>query len=219
MSRSLDYLRAILFPAIAGGIIFLAAGRFDLPAVWGILVLLTAMMVAMVVVADPTMIRERVRPGPGNQDRFTQPASAVLLVAHWVIAGLDIGRLHWTSVPAVIQWPALAGYAACLIFLLWCLKVNRFYSSVVRIQTDRGHEPITSGPYAIVRHPGYAASIVSALCGGLAMGSWLGMMPILLFVGLFVRRTLVEDDMLTRELPGYDEYARRVRFRLIPGLF
>ncbi len=219
MHRILDYLRAILFPAIAGGIIFIAAGRMDLPAVWGIIGLLAAFMVGMMVVADPGMIRERVRPGTGNQDRFTQPVSAVLLLAHWLVAGLDVGRFQWSPVPLPVQIAGLIGYAACLVMLLWCLRVNRFYSSVVRVQCDRGHEPITVGPYAIVRHPGYAASIVAALCGGVALGSWLGMIPVVLFAALFVRRTLLEDAMLVRELPGYAPYAKTVRYRLVPGVF
>ena len=213
------YLRAILFPAIAGGIIFAAAGRIDLPAVWGVLVLLGAFMVGMVTVADQGMIRERVQPGPGNQDRITQPASAVLLMAHWLVAGLDVGRWHWSPVPWPVQIAGLIGYAACLVVLLWCLRVNRFYSSVVRVQSDRGHEPITVGPYALVRHPGYAASIVAALCGGVALGSWLAMIPIAMFVALFLRRTLLEDSLLVRELPGYAGYAKTVRYRLLPGVF
>jgi protein-S-isoprenylcysteine O-methyltransferase Ste14 len=213
------YLRAILFPIIAGGMIFLAAGRIDLPPVWGVLALLSVFMVTMVAVADPGMIRERVQPGPGNQDRFTQPASVVLLLAHWLAAGLDVGRFHWSAVPLPVQIAGLFGYAACLLMLLWCLRVNRFYSSVVRVQSDRGHEPITVGPYAIVRHPGYAASIVAALSGGVALGSWLAMVPMAMFVALFLRRTLLEDAMLVRELPGYADYAKTVRYRLLPGVF
>lgn len=213
------YLRAVLFPSVAGGIIFVAAGRINLPAVWGVLALLGVFMVGMVAVADPGMIRERVQPGPGSQDRFTQPASVVLLLAHWLVAGLDVGRFQWSPVPPAVQIAGLIGYAACLVMLLWCLRVNRFYSSVVRVQSDRGHEPITVGPYAIVRHPGYAASIVAALCGGVALGSWLAMVPVAIFVALFVRRTLLEDAMLVRELPGYAGYAKTVRYRLLPGVF
>lgn len=219
MTRLHAIWRAILFPAIAGGVIVVASGRIDLPAVWGVLALLAAFMVGMAITADAGMIRERVRPGPGNQDRMTQPASAILLFAHWIVAGLDVGRFHWSPVPLAVQVAGLLGYAACLVVLLWCLRVNRFYSSVVRVQSDRGHEPITVGPYAIVRHPGYAASIVAALCGGVALGSWLAMVPVVLFIALFVRRTLLEDGMLVRELPGYADYAKKVRYRLMPGVF
>ncbi|HUE71530.1 MAG TPA: isoprenylcysteine carboxylmethyltransferase family protein [Pirellulaceae bacterium] len=219
MPRVHAYLRAILFPVFAGGIIFVAAGRVDLPAVWGVLALLGVFMVGMVTVADPGMIRERVQPGPGSQDRFTQPASIVLLLAHWLVAGLDVGRFQWSPVPPALQIAGLIGYAACLAFVMWCLRVNRFYSSVVRVQSDRGHEPITVGPYAIVRHPGYAASIVAVFCGGVALGSWLAMIPVAAFVLLFVRRTLLEDAMLVRELPGYAGYAKTVRYRLLPGVF
>ena len=173
----------------------------------------------MLIVADPETIRERMRPGPGNQDRLTQPVSGVLIAAHWILGGLDAGRLHWTPAPLPLQIVGLVGYGICLAALLWCLRVNRFYSSVVRVQSDRGHEPITVGPYAIVRHPGYAASISGALLGGIALGSWLAMIPIVLFVALFMRRTLLEDSMLLRELPGYADYAKTVRYRLLPGVF
>jgi protein-S-isoprenylcysteine O-methyltransferase Ste14 len=217
--RAFDYLRAILFPTVAGGVIFFAAGRIDLPFVWGILILLAVFFLGMLVVADPGTIRERMRPGPGNQDRLTQPVSGVLIAAHWILGGLDAGRFQWTLVPLPLQIVGLVGYGICLAALLWCLRVNRFYSSVVRVQSDRGHEPITVGPYAIVRHPGYAASISGALLGGIAMGSWLAMIPIILFVTLFVRRTLLEDAMLIRELPGYATYAKSVNYRLVPGLF
>ena len=99
------------------------------------------------------------------------------------------------------------------------MRVNRFYSSVVRVQTDRGHHPVVDGPYRFVRHPGYAATLVAVLSGGVALGSWLAMLPVLGFAVVFVRRTLVEDRLLQLELPGYAAYAQQVPSRLIPGVF
>ena len=96
---------------------------------------------------------------------------------------------------------------------------NPFYSSVVRVQTERGHQVVAKGPYRFVRHPGYAATLFAMLSGGVALGSWLAMLPILMVCGLFIRRTLLEDRLLQRELEGYLDYAQKVRYRLVVGLF
>ncbi len=102
---------------------------------------------------------------------------------------------------------------------LWALRANRFYSSAVRIQADRGQHPVDTGPYRFVRHPGYAATTTATVAAGLALGSWLAIVPALGFVALFVRRTVFEDRLLVAELPGYAAYAGRVRGRLVPGVF
>lgn len=113
----------------------------------------------------------------------------------------------------------LVGYAAALGVLFWAMHANPFYSSVVRVQTERGHYAVAAGPYRFVRHPGYAATLFAMLSGGAALGSWLAMLPILGFFGLFVRRTVLEDRLLQQELEGYAEYAQKVRYRLVMGLF
>jgi protein-S-isoprenylcysteine O-methyltransferase Ste14 len=135
-----------------------------------------------------------------------------------VLAGLD-ARFGWSPVPWELQAAGLAGYAAALCVNLWAVRANRFYSSAVRVQADRGQHVADAGPYRFVRHPGYTATICATLAGGLALGSWVALLPALGFVALFVRRTVIEDRMLTAELPGYADYARRVRRRLVPGVF
>ena len=217
MSRITFALRWLLFPLIAGAILFGCAGRWNLPGAWGVLVLLAGFGVALALTADEGLLEERQRPGPGSQDRLTRPASLVAIFAQWVIAGLD-ARYGWSPVPLAVVLAAVVGYAVCLAGILAAMRANRFYSSVVRVQSERGHSVITRGPYAIVRHPGYAASMLGAICGGLALGSWLAMIPTALFAALFVRRTLLEDRLLIAELPGYADYARHVRYRLIPGV-
>jgi protein-S-isoprenylcysteine O-methyltransferase Ste14 len=99
------------------------------------------------------------------------------------------------------------------------MRANPFYSSAVRVQSDRGHRAIANGPYRFVRHPGYAATILAVIGGGLALGSWTAMLPVLGFIALFLRRTVLEDRMLRCDLPGYAEYATTVRFRILPGVF
>ena len=219
MSRFFVAILSLIFPVSVAVIIFVSAGRWNLPMVWGVVAVLTIFLLVLVAIGDPGMVRERRKPGPGNRDRLTRPLSAVLLPSHWILVGLDVGRFRWSLVPWEIQIAGLVGYAAAVAVVLWAMRVNPFYSSVVRVQADRGHHPITTGPYRSVRHPGYAASILAAVCGGLALGSWLAMLPILAYVALLVRRTLLEDRLLQQELDGYAEYAQQVRFRLVKGFF
>ena len=216
--RRAALLTWVLFPAIVGAFVFGGAGRLDLPAVWAVLVILAAFSVASGLLVDRDLIRERVAPGPGNVDRLTRPLAAILLPAHWLLAGLD-ARFGWSPIP---MWARAAGavlYAAGCAFVLWALTANRFYSSAVRVQSDRGQRPVQAGPYRIVRHPGYAATIACTLSASLALGSSIAMVPAILFAALFVRRTIVEDRLLRRDLDGYTEYAREVRYRLLPGVF
>jgi protein-S-isoprenylcysteine O-methyltransferase Ste14 len=143
------------------------------------------------------------------------------MVLHWIIAGLDRGRFHWSdTVPVWLQSLGLIALAGSYAFCIWAMRVNRFFSSVVRIQTDRGQHVVTTGPYAVIRHPGYLAGIVVMLTSGVALGSWVAAaflvittLPFLLY------RAITEDRILQAELPGYRDYAGRVRWRLMPGLW
>jgi protein-S-isoprenylcysteine O-methyltransferase Ste14 len=206
-------------PALFGAIVFASAGRWDLPFVWGLMGILAVFCVALTATADRGMIRERVAPGPGNRDRLTRPVGVALLLAHWILAGLDAGRFQWSLIPDDVRLAGLLGYAAAMMFVFWAVSANPFYSTAVRVQTDRGHHTVAAGPYRFIRHPGYAGTLVGAAAGGLALGSWLAMIPLAVLAVLFVRRTLLEDRMLREELPGYADYARRVRYRLLVGVF
>ena len=218
-------LRQILFGlliiSVSGGTIFPAAGRIDLPMVWAWLAIMLAVIVMSAIVLPADLLRERQRPGSEGRVHDHHRAFVVpLLVLSWVLAGLDLGRLHWgDTIPTWLRIVGLAGYAAALIVMLWAMRTNRFFSSVVRLQRDRNHETITDGPYRFVRHPGYTAMIFSLLCGGLALGSWIAFVPTLGVMLLFLRRTINEDNMLKRDLAGYADYAARVRCRLVPGVW
>lgn len=136
-----------------------------------------------------------------------------------ILAALDDGRYHWSHLP---WWGSLVGYALIItgfVGLTWAMAVNKFFEPSVRIQTDRGHKVIDTGPYAIVRHPGYALAYPLFLGIPLALGSLWALVPAILLCPLIVTRTVWEDRTLQAELPGYKEYARRVRYRLVPGVW
>ena len=219
MFRIASSVASLAFPLVVGVVVFVSAGRWDLPYVWAVLGILALFCLALAATADRGLLRERVKPGPGSQDRLTRPLGLPLLLAHWIVAGLDVGRFHWSPIPWPMQAAGVAGYAAAMVVLFGAMRANPFYSSVVRLQADRGQHAVAAGPYRWVRHPGYAASLFGLFSGGLALGSWLATLPALGFAALFVRRTLVEDRLLEQGLPGYAEYAGRVRYRLIPGVF
>lgn len=208
--------------AVIAGSLFISAGRWDLPMFWAYLaVMIVPGLFALPVLhrRSPGLIEERLHPGPGERDRLTAPVVVLAMVTHWVIAGLDVGRFRWSDMPLVVQLAGFVGYAIGLGLAMWATLVNRFFSSAVRIQADRGQYVITTGPYQYVRHPGYSGALLFLLCSGLALGSWWSILPILFAAVDLIYRTRLEDQMLQQELSGYADYAKRVRHRLIPGLW
>lgn len=136
-----------------------------------------------------------------------------------IVAGLD-HRFDWS--PVFPMWLIALGFILITIgyaFAVWALVENRFFSSVVRIQADRGHVVCDSGPYRIVRHPGYAGNILPLLGIVLALGSVWTIIPAAAALIIAVIRTALEDRTLQEELPGYREYMQRVRYRLFPGIY
>ncbi|HLJ59278.1 MAG TPA: isoprenylcysteine carboxylmethyltransferase family protein [bacterium] len=211
------------FDVAVGIILFAAAGRFDLPMFWAYLAaLLVLCLLASIVIflRSPDLVKERMHPGKGERDPLTVRAMLVLCTAQYAIAGVDVGRYRWTgAVPLGLQVVALLGVIAGLAFAFWATAVNRFFSSAVRIQADRGQQVITSGPYRFIRHPGYTGALVYLLCGSVALGSWWSLAPMLVMTALMIRRTMIEDRMLQHDLAGYSEYVRNVRYRLVPGVW
>jgi protein-S-isoprenylcysteine O-methyltransferase Ste14 len=219
MERVRWVLPTLAMVAAIGGLLFGSAGRWDLPFFWLYLLVWTAGGLVAVVVLDPSLYQERMSPG-GTSIGFLYWLLTVPLIAHWMVAGLDVGREHWSNtIPLWLQWFGLAGFAAGFSLIVWAMAVNRFFSSVVRIQSDHGHELVTSGPYAWMRHPGYLAALLQAIFSGIALGSWASIVPLLGMLPFLFVRTVGEDRYLRGNLPGYDEYAQRVRYRLVPGIW
>ncbi len=201
-------------------LVFGSAGRVDLPFVWAYVAVLVCVMGMAIRVVDPDLRRERSRPGPGGVDRSLRILVLPFFGAHLVVAGLDIGRYHWTAgFPPALQIAGLVGLAGSYAITIWAVSVNRFYSPVVRIQSERGHHLITGGPYGWIRHPGYAAAFLSTFCSGVALGSWWSLIANAPVVLMIFRRVLIEDRFLHENLEGYRDYATRVCYRLMLGVW
>jgi protein-S-isoprenylcysteine O-methyltransferase Ste14 len=213
-------LRVLILESLLAVTLFASAGRTDLPWFWAFLAVHSVLMTVAMSSIDPDLRRERLRPAPGGKDRSLRLIALPFILAHLIVAGLDVGRAHWSGpLPAGLQAVALVGYAAGMGLSVYAMLNNRFFSPVARIQRERGHTLVTGGPYRFVRHPGYLGAILASACGGVALGSWWSLVPLAPFAVLFLRRTALEDRMLRADLDGYAGYAERVRYRLLPGLW
>jgi protein-S-isoprenylcysteine O-methyltransferase Ste14 len=224
MSRASAILYAIGLPLALIALVFLPAGRIDwLPGWIFIAVLCVAFGVSALLLArvNPMIYRARSRFQPGTEKWDLILLSVLLpaMIAEIPLATLDAGRMGWSDVPL---WTVLIGYLLLIggiAVTTWAQAVNPFFEPGVRIQKEREQRVITSGPYRVVRHPGYSAAIALFIGIPLALASWWALLPAALATGLLVVRTSWEDRLLQAQLSGYAEYARRTRYRLLPGFW
>ena len=142
-----------------------------------------------------------------------------ILISIYIVAGLDAVRFEWSTMSALF-WPVgLIVFLAGTALFSWSMGVNPFFEKTVRIQTERGHRVIDTGPYAFVRHPGYLGFFGWCLSAPLLLGSWWAFVPAVLSVVGLVVRTALEDRTLREELEGYEAYSNRVPHRLLPGIW
>ncbi len=170
---------------------------------------------------DPDLMNERSRIGKNTKpwDKVILIIYSLLLVTMLVLAGLDAGRFNWAPAPFILQIAGWSGYFSAGYMILWTASVNTYLSRTVRIQDDRGHQVIDTGPYSRVRHPMYLSVIVIMISIPLVLGSLWALVPGGLIGILFIVRTALEDLTLIHELSGYFEYTRRVHYRLFPGIW
>jgi protein-S-isoprenylcysteine O-methyltransferase Ste14 len=219
------YGQWIVVTVLLGVVLFASAWRVDLPMFWIYLAVHSGGQLAMALLVfrrNRDLLEERQKPGVGAKawDRRLLLVYTLLTMTLFIVAGLDVGRLHWSgTVPLWGQVVALLGFTLSFALIIWAMIVNDFYSRIVRIQGDRGQYVVTQGPYRFVRHPSYISSILSWVCAALALGSWLALVPVVLVAATVVVRTALEDRALQAELDGYGEYAQRVRYRLVPGVW
>jgi protein-S-isoprenylcysteine O-methyltransferase Ste14 len=216
--------RLIATLIILGLLLFVPAGRMTWTRGWIFLLVFTLLMVIAILYfgrVNPEMfaVRSRVHPGTKRWDKVVVGLLFLAILAIPPVAGLDDGRFHWSTMPSCVVGLGYILLVAGWILIAWAETVNPFFEPGVRIQTERGHHVIDSGPYAIVRHPGYFASVLLFTGFALTLGSWWALIPAGFASLLLALRTVWEDRTLHVELSGYAAYAQRVRWRLIPGVW
>jgi protein-S-isoprenylcysteine O-methyltransferase Ste14 len=217
-------LRFAVGVLVVAGALFGSAGRFDWVGGWILLIVYPLSMGLLYpsVRRHPGLVEERTQGWKKAKpwDRgFLVLFGIACPVATILVAGLDL-RFGWSAtLDAAAQVLGCAMLVAGIGLGGRALASNPFYSSVIRIQTDRGHVVATGGPYAYVRHPGYSGAILSSMGTPLLLGSAWALVPGLVGVVGIVARTAIEDRILQGELPGYQDYAHRVGFRLMPGVW
>jgi protein-S-isoprenylcysteine O-methyltransferase Ste14 len=223
-SRTRLALSSVAALGALGALLFIPAGRLDWVAGWlyfGIVVINVAINYVCLRRWNPELIERRIRLGDGTKtwDKVWAGLYAPVFLSIYAVAGLDTARYGWSAMSSG-WWPVgLALFLLGTALLTWSMVVNPFFEKTVRIQTERGHRVIDTGPYRFVRHPGYLGFLGWIFSAPLLLGSWWAFIPSFLSgVGLLLR-TALEDRTLRQELAGYAPYAQRVRFRLIPGLW
>ncbi len=208
---------------LLAGCLFGAAGQFSWPMAWAVLGIYFISKVAGLAFLDPELIRERAAPGPGVDRGDVVIATLGYLGLYpgtFIAAGLDAIRFGpAVPIPQPIQVTAFVVFAFGYGFAFWAVLSNPFFATFVRIQNDRDHSVISSGAYALVRHPGYAGALLAHLALPFALGSIWAVVPAVMGTVFFVARTSREDRILQDSLAGYREYQARVRWRLLPGVW
>lgn len=206
------------------GVLLVSAGRLTYWPAWvyASVSVLMNVLTRLLLRGRPDLAKERAKPGKDAKawDKAILAQGLVLTIVTLIVAGLDSGRFHWS--PRLSWGWAVGGLGlnllGMMIFLL-AMKENRFFSSVVRVQAERGHAVCRSGPYRVVRHPGYSGMIIGTVGLPLLLLSAWSAIPGLLTAGLLIVRTRLEDRSLEIELEGYRDYMNATRFRLVPGIW
>jgi protein-S-isoprenylcysteine O-methyltransferase Ste14 len=212
--------------AVMMAVFYVSAGRTDIPRSWFLFGVLFVYFVGSALVLaryNPELLAQRLtvrREGSKAWDEVLMRASnltGLLLVP--AVAGLDVGRYGWSSLGMQYAVLGLIVIVVSSVLLNWAMIENPHFESTVRIQEDRGHRVVTTGPYGKVRHPGYLSGILWMSSIPLIIGSLYTFVPVALYSTLMIRRTYLEDRTLHEELTGYTEYAKKVRYRLFPGVW
>lgn len=216
-------VQVLLFLVAWGAVLCLSAGRLDLLRGWIYLALYTAIFAAtsaLLLAKNPEVIaaRAKLHKDAKRFDKVFTLVYSILLFVTPAVAGLEV-RFGRTPIGFGAVYAGAALLVVGAVPIAGALLVNPFLETQVRIQSDRGHRVVTSGPYRLVRHPMYAGVLLNCVAVPLILGSWWAFIPAGVSVPLFVWRTIMEDRTLRKELPGYEDYARTTRYRLLPGVW
>ena len=218
-------LQNLIWIVAMGALLFVPAGTLHWPAAWvflGTIAILGVSCGLWLARTDPALLAERMHPMmQSNQplaDKIFMLAFGLVALSWFLVIGFD-ERMHASHVPTALQAMGLAMLLGSAGFIMWVMHENSFAAPVVKLQTERDHRVVSTGPYAWVRHPMYSGSVLFFVGAPLLLGSWWGVAMLPLFTALFAIRTRIEERALIAGLPGYADYAARVRYRLLPGLW
>lgn len=208
---------------VMAALLFLPAGTLGwVRAWWYLAIFAAAILIAIVYIwrVDPELFAVRRKPQAGTKswDLAFVAVSITSMAAILPLGGLDF-RFAWSQLPEPVVWLGYLIFAAGFWLTAWAQGVNRHFELTVRIQTDRGHKVIDTGPYALIRHPGYAGGLALAIGTALALGSLVALAPVAVCVAALALRTLAEEATLSEGLEGYATYMQKVRFRWVPGIW
>jgi len=205
-------------------ITFITAGRLDYWQGWvyNLLNIFFIVLTYIVLIDRKDLIKERLKPGEGMKswDRVYYAISTPIFFVMFIISILDAARFYWNpTVPLIIIFLAIIMYSVGQVIIIWAKKTNKFFSSVVRIQSDRKHKVCSDGPYKYVRHPGYLGGLIFTIVTPFVLGSFWGLIPAVIAIIFVFGRTYMEDKTLKKELVGYEEYSKKVKYRIIPFIW
>jgi|SRR5579859_669425 len=219
-------LQTAMASLVYAALLFGAAGSFDWPSAWAYLAVFTSANLAAgiwLARVDPDLLEERLKPpiqtGQKVWDRFFFLAVGAVFLVWVVLQGLDARRFGWSH---CALWAQVLGALMTVLSFIgigWVYRTNSFAAAVIKMQPERRQVVVSKGPYAYIRHPMYAFGFFILVGMPLALGSLWGLAGLPVLAGLFHLRTLGEEQMLRRELNGYEDYARRVPWRYAPGLW
>jgi protein-S-isoprenylcysteine O-methyltransferase Ste14 len=209
---------------IFGIILFTAAGRWDWPRAWAYLLVVFVVEIstlALLATKAPETLNQRGLSHPDIEffDKLFAVFWLALVLITPVVAGLDAVRFRWSMMPFSAFYVGMVVLSVAAVLGTWAMLENEHFEQFVRIQTDRSHRVVTTGPYQWVRHPGYLAAILGAMATPPMLGTWWTFIPVGFLTLLFVGRTHLEDRTLLTKLPGYEEYSLQTQFRLVPGIW
>lgn len=216
-------LKSLALIVLLAGSLFVAAGTLSWPSGWVLTTLYGLFVGLAILFLDRQLLLERARPTAGFDQGDAALASAGFLLLYPIAmatAGLDAVRYGWSpGIP--LAWQVTGGllFIGGYAIAFWAMRANRFFSTFVRIQTERGHALVTAGPYAVVRHPGYAGMLLAHWGMPLALGSLWAFLPVALGTAVFAVRTEREERTVAQAFPEYAEYQSQVRWRLAPWVW
>lgn len=218
-------VRIHLSLALVAVILFVCAGRIDIPRAWAFFVagfIYYPVSTAILYKKNPELINQRGEKKQGAKSWDTVLMPVYFIVGYYVLAGvvgLDVGRFFWSHLGIPFLVVGFLLYSTGAVLNTWAMVKNPHFEPTVRIQKDRDHTVITAGPYQIVRHPAYLAGVLWTVSIPFIIGSRVGLLPAGAAIILLVVRTWLEDKTLLKELAGYVAYTKEVKYRLFPGVW